>query len=446
MNYEQINAALRAASDTRNVTIGAGVLAAVGELFRQCFGDRPAVVVADDNTFDAAGRSVHEQLTAAGCQVVEPFVFPGRPTLHADYHHVLELEAALRTHDAIPVAVGSGTLNDLTKLTAHRCGRPYMVVATAASMDGFAAFGAGITHEGFKRTLPCPAPRAILADLDVLAAAPSPMTAWGYADLLGKITAGADWLIADVLEVEPILPGVWAMVQSSLRTWIGQPERLHTGDRPAIEGLVEGLIMTGLAMQAAKSSRPASGSEHQFSHLWEMEGLAHQGEPISHGFKVGIGSLASAALYEQLLERDFDDLDIPATCATWPTPQALERTIRQSHPIPELAEKAAEESLAKHPTSERLARRLALLTERWPALCEQLRSQLMSADRLRQLLRAAGCPGDPAEIGLTRPQLKASYALARHIRRRYTVLDLAAEAGCFSECVDRVFAPGGFWG
>jgi glycerol-1-phosphate dehydrogenase [NAD(P)+] len=312
-------------------------------------------------------------------------------------------------------------------------------------MDGYAAFGAGITREGFKRTLACPAPRAILADLDVLAAAPPHMAAWGYADLLGKITAGADWLIADTLEVEPMVPSVWTMVQSSLREWAGQPERLRAGDRQAIEGLVQGLIMTGLAMQAMKSSRPASGSEHQFSHLWEMEGLTYRGEPVSHGFKVGIGSIASAALYEKLLERDFDDLDIPAICAAWPSPQELEQTVRQSHQLPELVEKAAEESLAKHPTSEQLARRLARLRERWPELRERLRSQLMTAGRLRQMLEAADCPGDPADIGLTLPRLKASYPLARQIRRRYTVLDLAAEAGCLGECVDQVFAPGGFW-
>jgi glycerol-1-phosphate dehydrogenase [NAD(P)+] len=446
-NNERISSALKEASDTRAVAIGRGALAEVGQVFRQSFGEQQAFVVADDNTWAAAGRTVAERLAAAGIQDGERFVFPGRPPLHADYEHVLKVQAALSATPSIsiPVAVGSGTLNDITKLAAHMCGRPYMVVATAASMDGYASFGASITRDNFKLSLACPAPRAVVADLDVLAAAPPAMAGWGYGDLLGKISAGADWLIADALEVEPVLSGVWPMVQAPLLGWLGQPERLRAGDRPAFEGLIQGLIMSGLAMQAMKSSRPASGSEHQFSHLWEMQGLAYQGEPVSHGSKVGLGSIAVAALYEVLLERDFADLDIPARCAAWPSPQALEQAVRRSHADPQIAASAVAESLAKHPTPEQLAHRLALLRERWPALRERLKAQLVAAGQVRHMLQAAGCPGDPADIGLTRAQVKASYPVARQIRRRYTVLDLAVEAGCLAECVDQVFAPGGFW-
>jgi glycerol-1-phosphate dehydrogenase [NAD(P)+] len=445
VNNERISSALKEASDTRAVAVGRGALAEVGQVFRQSFGERAALIIADDNTWAAAGQAVAERLAAAGIQTGDPFLFRGRPTLHADYEHVLEVQAALGDTQAIAVAVGSGTLNDITKLASHYCRRPYMVVATAASMDGYTAFGAAITRNAFKQVFGCPAPRAVLADLDVLAAAPPAMAAWGYGDLLGKISAGADWLIADALEVEPVLPGVWPMVQGPLLGWLGQPERLRAGDRQAIEGLIQGLVMSGLAMQAMKSSRPASGSEHQFSHLWEMQGLTYLGEPVSHGFKVGVGSIAVAALYEALLERDFAGLDIPAMCAAWPSPQAVEQTVRRSHADPQIAASAVAESLAKHPTPEQLAHRLGLLRERWPALRERLKGQFVAAGQVRRLLQAAGCPGDPAGIGLTRIQVKASYPVARQIRRRYTVLDLAVEAGCLSQCVDQVFAPSGFW-
>ncbi len=97
------------------------------------------------------------------------------------------------------MAVGSGSLNDIVKRAAHEAGRPYLSVATAASMDGYTAFGAAITKDGYKQTMTCPAPRAVLADLEVLAGAPPAMTASGYGDLLGKVTAGADWLVADAL-------------------------------------------------------------------------------------------------------------------------------------------------------------------------------------------------------------------------------------------------------
>jgi glycerol-1-phosphate dehydrogenase [NAD(P)+] len=443
MDSERINAVLPQATDTRNVTIGPGVLASVNELFTQCFGNQSAVVIADSNTWTVAGETVYQCLVAAGRSSEKPFVFPGQPTLYAEYQHIVELEAALRMHDAIPVAVGSGTLNDLVKLAAHRCDRPYMVVATAASMDGYTSFGAPITRDGFKQTFGCAAPRAVLADLDILAHAPLNMTASGYGDLLGKVTAGADWILADGLEIEPIDRRAWPLVQDSLRAWTAQPQLLRTGDRQAIADLVEGLILTGLAMQIAQSSRPASGCEHLLAHLWEMQEQTHGA--VSHGFKVALGTIASAALYEPLLRRDFNRLDIPTLCRAWPSRSEVEAAVRQAHASPALAEKAVEQSLAKYIDAEQLRQRLMLIRERWPALRERLAAQLMTAEQLRGLLHAAGCPVEPSEIGITPQRLKESYHIARQIRSRYTVFDLATETGCLSPCIDELFAPGGFW-
>jgi glycerol-1-phosphate dehydrogenase [NAD(P)+] len=443
MNSDQIGAALREASDTRVVAVGAGELASAARVFAQAFGERPAAVVADENTMRVAGGAAHGRLQAEGPAPAAPLVFPAEPALYAEERRVDELAAALCAHDAVPVAVGSGTINDITKLAAHRCGRPYMVVATAASMDGYTAFGAAITSGGFKQTFACPAPLAVLADTEILAQAPPAMTASGYADLLGKLTAGADWLVADALGAEPLDARSWSLVQESLRAWTASPHLLRSGDEAAVGRLFTGLLMTGLAMQAHRSSRPASGSEHQFSHLWEMHEATHGA--VSHGFKVGLGSLASAALYERVLRRDLAALDVAALARAWPSRAELERAVRQSHPNPAIQEKAVEQSLAKHPTPAGLSERLHLLRERWPALRERLEAQLLPAARLRELLAEAGCPTRPAEIGKSATQLWESYAPARQIRSRYTVFDLAAEAGCFDACVGELFAPGGFW-
>lgn len=445
MGCGRIDAALRESNDTRCVAISAGAVTSVGDVFAQHFGDRPVIVVADDNTFQVAGRVVNQRLQAAGRNVVEPFVFPSKPVLYADYERVVELEAILRARDAIPVAVGSGTLNDITKLAAQLVGRPYMAVATAASVDGYTAPGAGITRNGFKQTLACPAPRVVVADLDILTEAPAEMTAAGYADLLGKVTAGADWIIADAVGIEPIDARAWSRVQDSLRDWTGEPELLHRGDRRAIACLTEGLMMSGLAMQAAQSSRPASGSEHQFSHLWEMEGLGNRTDHVSHGFKVGIGTIAVAALYERILASDLSNLDVASICRAWPTRADVERTVRGWYTVPAMAEKAIEESLAKYVDDGGLAQRLTVIQECWPVLRDRLTTQLMTVVQLRDSLQAAGCPVEPADIGVDLPRLKSSYYLARQIRRRYTVLDLAGETGVLSGCVDALFAAEGVW-
>ena len=446
MAEERIRAALAEATDTGQVVIAPGTLASVAEVVERSLGAGPVQVVADATTWRVAGEEVQRRLEAAGHATEAPYRFPPDTLVLASYDNVERVRDALAGHDAVPVAVGSGSLNDIVKRAAHEAGRPYVVVATAASMDGYTAFGAAITRDGYKQTMTCPAPLAVVADLEVLAGAPPAMTASGYGDLLGKITAGADWLVADALEVEPIDRRVWQLAQGPLRAAIGRPAELAGGDREALERLVEGLVLSGLAMQAHASSRPASGAEHQFSHLWEMESLGHdRSPPLSHGVKVGVGTVAIAALYERLLDRDLAAVDVEALRRAWPGPEQAEAAVRAAHTTPGLDEAAVAETLAKHADQATLARRLATLADCWPLLRDRLRAQLLPAAKLRELLAAAGAPTRPAELGLTAQAFRDSYRRAQMIRRRYTVLDLAFETGTLDGLVDELFAPGGFW-
>jgi glycerol-1-phosphate dehydrogenase [NAD(P)+] len=178
-----------------------------------------------------------------------------------------------------------------------------------------------------------------------------------------------------------------------------------------------------------------------------MEGLGKDADPpLSHGFKVGVGSVAIAALYELLLERDPADLDVEALQDFWPTGEQMERSVRERHANPELEEGAVEQTLAKYISADELAGRLELLREVWPELREKVGQQLMPAEKIREMLRAAGCPTTPVEIGLGWEDFEKTYARAQTIRKRYTVLDLALETGLLDECVDGLFAPEGFWG
>lgn len=440
----RVQRALRMASDTREVHVGEGVIGLTAEVFRRQFPESTAVVIADRHTFPAAGRRVVGMLGQAGLPVGQPVVFED-DDLHAEYEHVERLTAVLGGSSAVPIAVGSGTVNDLTKLAAHLCGRPYMVVATAASMDGYAAFGASITRRGSKETFLCPAPQAVIADLDVLCRAPAELNAAGYADLAAKVTAGADWLLADALGVEAVEPQAWDLVQRDLRARIGDPEAVRRGDREAIRDLFEGLLLSGLAMQHCRSSRPASGAEHQFSHLWDMEHHRHNGRVPWHGYKVGLGTLAVTLLYEELLRYPLQLLDVERTCDRQPGRGAMREQIRKTHATAELCAVSFRESEAKHLDRPALRGLLQRLREAWPELRERLRQQLIHSRTLRRMLQAAGAPHEPAAIGIARERLHRSYIAAQQIRRRFTVLDLATLTGLMPECLERIFATGGTW-
>ena len=261
------------------------------------------------------------------------------------------------------------------------------------------------------------------------------MSASGYADLLAKVTAGADWIIADALGVEKIDSHAWETVQGGLREALADPAGVRSRDPAAIANLTEGLMLGGFAMQAMQSSRPASGAEHQFSHLWDME----HATDASHGFKVGVATVAVARFYEELIEQPLQELDVAAACAAWPTREAMEKSPRQLFDDPSLRDVAARESLAKYVDRDALAKQLQRLRETWPTLTARLRQHLPPARELAAMLGAAGAPTEPQQIGIPTRRLRESFKKALHIRRRFTVLDLAARAGVMDHVLNRVF-------
>lgn len=436
---ELLAEAIRLARDTKALRLGNGVRFETADVFGELFGKRSCVVIADDHTMEVAGRDVYDRMHSSGFHTLDPIVLESAD-LYAEYKHVDRIRNALTNHDAIPIAVGSGTINDLTKLSAHQSGRPYLSIATAASMDGYTAFGASITFEGSKQTFSCPAPLGVVADLELITSAPVALNASGYADLVAKVPAGADWILADAMGIEPINRSAWEMVQSRLRPWMENPSGIRQGDSEALRRLTLALMMSGFAMQAACTSRPASGAEHQFSHLWDMEHHTHNGYAPSHGFKVGIGSLASLALYQVLLEMDLENLNLAEAVERWPDPDENDREVRALFSIEEVAAKAREESRAKHIDRAELRRQLEILRTRWPDLRKLISRQIIDCSTAREMLRDAGCPFTAPQIGISLERLRESFRKAYHIRRRFTVLDLVRRAGIWDEAIERALA------
>jgi len=441
-----IDAALAQGLDTKVVVIGHDVLPRAGATFAELFPGERAILVADDNTWRVAGLAVARSLIQAGVGCAEPIVYPGKPTLFANDHQVDDLTGQLARDDAIAVSIASGSLNDVTKLASARLGRSYLNVCTAASVDGYTSFGAAIVVDGVKGTQPCPAPRGVIVPLDVMAAAPVRLTATGFGDLIEKVPAGADWIVADELGIEPIDQPAWDLVQSPLRAALADPVGLVGGDQAAIAALANGLILSGLAMQSLGSSRPASGAGHYFSHQWEMEGYGLAWDPpLSHGFKVGLGTLAMAALYEEVLKLDLAHLDIPARLAAWPTPAQDAARVRALQPNPVIQRGAVEQSAAKYLAPAQAAVRLRQIADRWQSIRARATAQLWPAAVIEQRLRQVGAIHHPAQIGVSLGQLRLKYYQAQTIRTRYTVLDLLQEAGALNDLVERLFRPGGYW-
>jgi len=443
---DRIEAALARGLDTKVVVMGEDVLGRTGPAVASLFPGQRAVLVADENTWGVAGEAVRASLEASGIGLDEPIIYPGSPVLFADDKAVEDLRSRLAATDAVAVSIASGSLNDITKLASHRVGRSYLNVCTAASVDGYTSFGAAIVVDGVKGTQECPAPRGIVVPLDVMAAAPARMTATGYGDLIEKVPAGADWIIADELGVEPIDDEVWGLVQGPLRGALADPAGLAAGQIGAVTQLAEGLVLSGLAMQLFSSSRPASGGGHYFSHQWEMEGYGRDwNPPLSHGFKVGLGTVAMCALYEKVLDLDLTRFDIEARLRNWPTLAADEARVRALQPNPVICEAAVAQSAAKYLAPDQARTRLETIRDHWNTIRTRVSAQVLPAAVVEQMLRTVGAIHHPAQIGVSLGQLRTKYLQAQTIRTRYTVLDLLEEVGLLETLVDELFAPGGYW-
>ena len=442
---DKIGQALQRARDTKALITGRGTVCRTAEMFGSLFPGQKAVVVADENTGEVAGKDAQNSLCEAGIMTAEPYIFPAKD-FYAEWQHIEALESYLSGIDAIAVAVGSGVINDTVKLVSHHLGRRYMCVGTAASMDGFTAYGASITKVGNKQTFDCPAPLGFIMDSEIAAAAPKELAASGYADLIAKIPAGADWMLADVVGSEKIDDFAWDLVQNGLKESLSDPAAVFAGDVEKTQALADGLLMSGFAMQAIQSSRPASGTEHQYSHCWDMEDLCFDGKHVSHGFKVGIGTLVSTAELEFILEKGLDNIDVDACVEAWKTWEEMESEIRTLMAgKPGHIARALVEAKGKYVDKDGLRNQLETLKSAWPQLGEKIRRQLIPFGQVRESLKLVGAPYEPEMIGVSRERFRQTVSYIPFMRSRFTNIDVIYRLGWMDEFVDRMFGKGGIW-
>ncbi|MDR1904843.1 MAG: sn-glycerol-1-phosphate dehydrogenase [Treponema sp.] len=440
---------LKAASETKELRLKRDVFSDVPDLLKSFFQSSQVYLVADENTWKAAGIRTEDAIRGVGIRIAGRHIFPGEPRLHAHYTHVKELIDLFKIlpdySSCTPIAVGGGTVNDLVKRAAFELALPYLCVPTAASVDGYTAYGAALLMDGFKQTVPCTAPRVVAADTDVLAKAPAYLSSSGFGDLASKIIAGTDWIIAEKAgsagapAAEPIDPVAWNMIQPGLIDSLNQSVQAARGDGEAVQTLFKGLAVTGFAMQYIKSSRPVSGAEHLFSHVWEMEDLSLNGAPVTHGHKVAIGTLSATAFTELFFA---DPSGPPAAISGWKRPSRAEREAEVAaafgeRPGCKAVVKAALEKLVDDKTAADIN---ALFRDSWHTIREKVLERLLPYSELKALLGKALCPLVPETIGLRRQDIIATARKAQMMRNKYSILDLSWNMGNFESILAKLEA------
>jgi glycerol-1-phosphate dehydrogenase [NAD(P)+] len=438
---------LKHADETKELLLKPGALREIPGLLETFFQYKNVCIIADENTMEAAGRQVVEAVQKAGIKIAGSHVFPGKPRLHAEYDHVRFLTGWIsgleKSGRTVPIAVGAGTVNDLVKRAAFELRLPYLCVPTAASVDGFTPYGAALLMDGFKQTVPCTAPRVLAADADVIAAAPSFLSSSGFGDLASKITAGVDWIVAEKAGAfgAPAAPAVdpvcWAMIQNGLMDALEKSVDAARGDREAVSALFSTLAVTGFAMQYYKNSRPVSGAEHLFSHVWEMEDLSIDGLPVTHGHKVTIGTLAATAFTEIFFA---DPEGPPAPPSGYRRPGPAERAAEVSAAFKDSRahDPAVKTALEKFMDDKTVRAVNEAFRDSWKDIRDKALEQLLPYVKLKALLMRAGCPVKPETIGLARAYAIATARKAQMIRNKYGILDTAWDMGNFETVLSRM--------
>ena len=268
-----------------------------------CCERRTILLVADENTFAVAGEKTLAELQD---KQIKQVIFDGKEVLVPNEEAIAALTEQLENVDMI-VGIGSGVIQDLCKYVSFYNGIPYIIVATAPSMDGYASNGAAMITGGMKVTYPAGLPTAIVADVDVLVNAPMDMIKAGYGDIVGKLSALNDWKVSRCINGEYFCDYIYDLTYDQIKQTLDLADGILKRDEESIRILMQALVTVGILMSFAGSSRPASGSEHHLSHFFEITGILQGEEYFPHGIDVAYSTVITSMIREKLLSVPFGD-------------------------------------------------------------------------------------------------------------------------------------------
>ena len=411
--------------DMDYVKICSGAVSFIPEALEK-IGAKHPFVVCDVNTKKAAWDKVKAVLEGAGI-AYDFFCFP-MEQVEPDEHAMGAMLLAFDPKCDCVLGIGSGVINDSCKVLAHAVGRKQMIVGTAPSMDGYASSSSSMVINGCKVSLINACPAAIICDVDIIKDAPMRMLHAGLGDMLAKYIGLCEWRIVEIINGEYYCENVAGLMRASLDKIVENAPGLRRRDPVAVQATVEGLVLSGIAMSYAGTSRPASGMEHYFSHLWEMMALERKAPYELHGIQVGVGTLLALKTYDQIRRivpdkekglafvRHFDT-------AKWEAEMrrifgsAAETLIEQEYTTLHNNDAAAH------------AERLERIVARWDDIQKIIAEELPDTEKIVALMREVEAPMQPADIGISDQDTIDAFMYARNTRNKYLTSSMLWDLG-----------------
>lgn len=385
-----------------------------------------AYVLADENTYKAAGKKAVSVLENEGI-AFSSFIFPGNERIEPDEKHVGSAFLHFDHSCDMIIGIGSGVINDIGKIVAAATGLPYIIVGTAPSMDGFASPTSSVIRDSLKVSVNSVCPDVVIGDTEILRQAPLIMIRSGLGDMLAKYISVCEWRIGKIVTGEYYCEEVAAVIRAALKKCVDGADGIVSRDENAVKSVMEGLIISGIAADYAGVSRPVSGVEHYFSHIWDMRALEF-GTPWSlHGIQCGIGTLYALKGYEKL-KTLVPDKEKAIAYAKGHNDEAWFAKIREYIGSAAAAmEKDAAGS--ERYNREKHAERLDRIITHWDEILNIIARELPSSESMKELLDKIGAPSSSSEIGIPEDETALTFRVTRDIRDKYILSSLAWDMG-----------------
>ena len=410
------------------VYIGSGEINKVAERLKD-YSAQSVYLIADNNTCSVAGNKVSALLSEAGIKV-NKYVFEDDRPIPDQSNVGLAVMNLPNGCDAV-IGVGSGVINDISKIVASAAKLPLICVATAPSMDGYASATSSMEKNGLKISLPSKAPDTIIGDLDILAAAPERMLSAGIGDMLAKYVSICEWRIASIIKGEYYCEEVAAIMREALKNCVEVADRLLKRDKAAVKAVFEGLVLSGVATEYAGVSRPASGIEHYISHVFDMRGVSLGTKVDMHGIQCAIATLVAVKLYEKMRNivpnREKAEAFVKAFDYSKHSEELTEFIGHGAKYMIELENKEQKYSIVNH------EKRLDKIMNNWDDILKIICEELPSSKFIENILETIKLPCSFSEIGIDDKLVCPAFRFTKDIRDKYVLSHLTWDLGISAE-------------
>ncbi len=271
----------------RNVVVGKDAIENVGKTCDKLELKKNAMIVCDPVTKKVAGDRVAEILSENDYDVKV------REIDDADQENVDRMRDEIEEKTGFLLGVGGGKSIDIAKYSSFLEDIPFLSIPTASSHDGIASGRASIERNGNKISVGAQSPLGMIADTGIIADGPDRLMSAGCGDIISNATAVRDWKLARRLRNEDFSHYAANLSKMTSDILMRNVDSLRPGLQESAWQVVKALVSSSVAMSIAGSSRPASGSEHKFSHA--MDEVAE--EPAMHGEQCGVGTIIMMYLH-----------------------------------------------------------------------------------------------------------------------------------------------------